>query len=91
MQSIRIMALFALSGVLASAQAIPQLSTAEQISISSLEKIKQDAQNSYNQAQQGEMQIAQEFAASHPGFHYNLIAKAIEADVKPTTPLPAKK
>lgn len=62
------------------AQNQPQFSAAEKTAITFWESKKQDAQKQYNEAEQQEMQFAQEFTASHPGFHVNLQTFAIEPD-----------
>jgi hypothetical protein len=71
----------------------PQYSTAEKGFIVAQEQIKQAAQKQYNDAQQAEMQMANEFHANHPGYHVNPQTWAIEPDAPAEAPktAPAKK
>lgn len=65
-----------LVAVLLLAQAIPaatpkapDLSISEKTAITSMEKVKNDAVEQFNQANQIEEQIKAEFAQEHPGWH----------------------
>lgn len=70
----------------------PQLSTAEKTAIQSLEKQKQDAQTSYQQALQTEMTIAREFGMTHVGYHLDAQNFSVQKDpVAPVPPTPEKK
>lgn len=62
----------------------PQLSTSDKIAIQAQEVRKQEAQKSYNDAQQNEAVIVQEWNAAHPGFIVNPQNFSVE-------PIPKKK
>lgn len=64
----------------------PQLSTSQRIAIQSLEKQKQDGLQMYQQAQQQEASVIQEFTAEHPGWHFNIMTGAVEKDQAPPAP-----
>ena len=49
----------------------PQLDTADRVAIKALEEQKASSKASYQQAQQIEQQIIQEWDAAHPGFTLN--------------------
>jgi hypothetical protein len=52
---------------------LPQLTTAEKVAVQSLEKQKQEAATTWQNAQQQELSIMREWSQAHPGFrlHYN--------------------
>lgn len=72
--------ILALASVSAQAQQPPVLSTADRVAIQALEKTKADAQKQYQDAQQGEAQIVQEWQAAHPGF---ILTPQFEVKPKP--------
>lgn len=67
---------------LAQEKPIPQLSTADRTALSAMEVKKQEAQKTFNDAQQVELSILKEFEVSHPGFMVNPQTFAVEK-VKP--------
>lgn len=84
-----IILLFALPMV---AQQSPQLSTSDKVSIQTLEKVKQEALKQYQDAQQTEGNILQEFSASHKGYSVNPQTFAVIKDEpKKETPKEAPK
>lgn len=76
----------------------PQLSTAERVAIQAFEKQKGEGKRLYDEAQQGEGQVAKEWTAAHPGWHLDPATfkptedlhyqgtRGRPADVKPLTP-----
>ena len=75
-------------------QTVPTLSTADRIALQSCEKQKQDAQTSFNQAQQSENAVVSEWNAEHKGYHLNPQTLEVQKDAAPVeakVPEPAKK
>lgn len=68
---------------LAQEKPIPQLSTADRTALSAMEVKKQEAQKTFNDAQQVELSILKEFETSHPGFIVNPQTFVVEQKVKP--------
>lgn len=64
----------------------PPLSTADRVAIQTFEKAKQDAQKTFNDAQQAENAVLKEWQSAHPGYHVNPQTFAVEADPKPEPP-----
>lgn len=64
----------------------PQLGIADEVAISSLEQVKQDAQKKYVEASQQEASILREWEAAHPGYTLNPQTFAVEAETKPAKP-----
>jgi hypothetical protein len=68
----------------------PTLSTADRVAISSLEKTKQDAAKTWQDAQQQELAIEREWVTAHPGWTIDPQTFAVVAEPKPAE-APAKK
>ena len=73
------------------AQTVPQLSTADKIALQTTEKQKQEAGKQYAEAQQAQGTILQEFAAAHPGFHFDLQTGVVVKNAPTPNPAPAPK
>lgn len=71
-----------ISGLSTAQAPAPQLSTADKIAINTLEKTKQDARKSFEDAQAAEDQMRKEFATANPGWHITA-GFIVEADAKP--------
>ena len=78
----RVLAFLMLGGLVFGQTPQPQLSTADKVAIQSLEKVKQDAQQTFNSAQQSEITVLREWETAHPGWNINPQTFAITAEPK---------
>ncbi len=76
----------AAAAVPAATAAAPKLSTADQVALTALEKVKQSAQATFSEAQKNELTVIQEWNAAHPGFYIDQQTFAVTASKKEDDP-----